>query len=140
MQIKISGIIFDFGNYNFIFFPRLLSKMKGKVFLYKSRAKNKKFVLQMPDQNPPHSHHFGDSRYRDRTLINDRKSKWYISNKDEREKVWRAYQARAGSGDIDNEHSPAALSYYILWSADTLDEGVRNYEKRFGINVINRVK
>ena len=114
--------------------------MKGKVFLYKSRAKNKKFVLQMPDQNPPHSHHFGDSRYRDRTLINDRKSKWYISNKDEREKVWRAYQAREGSGDIDNEHSPAALSYYILWSADTLDEGVRNYEKRFGINVINRVK
>ena len=114
--------------------------MKEKVFLYKSRAKNKKFLLQMPDQIPPHTHHFGDSRYRDRTLINDRKSKWYISDKAEREKVWRAYQARAGSGDIDNEHSPAALSYYILWSADTLDEGVRNYEKRFGINVINRVK
>ena len=114
--------------------------MKEKVFLYKSRAKNKKFILQMPDQTPVgHHHHFGDSRYRDRTLINDRRSKWYIPDKTEREKVWRAYQARASSGDIDNQHSPAALSYYILWSADTLEQGIRNYEKRFGLNVINRV-
>jgi|TARA_R100000084_G_C4645253_1_gene146332 hypothetical protein len=113
--------------------------VKEKVFLFKSRAKNKKFLLQMPDQNPPHAHHFGDSRYRDRTLINDRKSKWYIPDKVEREKVWRAYQSRAKSGPIDNEHSPAALSYYILWSGDTLEEGIRNYEKRFGLNVVNRV-
>ena len=113
---------------------------RGKIFLFKSKAKNKKFLVQMPEQNPPHTHHFGDSRYRDRTLINDRKSKWYIADKNEREKVWRAYQARAKSGPIDDEHSPAALSYYILWSADTLAEGVKNYEKRFNLDVVNRTK
>jgi hypothetical protein len=112
---------------------------KDKVFLYKSKAKNKKFLVQMPDQNPPHTHHFGDSRYRDRTLINDRTSKWYIADKADREKVWKAYQARAKSGQIDDKHSPAALSYYILWSGDTLEEGIKNYEKRFGLNVVNRV-
>lgn len=115
--------------------------VKEKVYLYKSRAKNKKFVMEMPDQKPiGHFHHFGDNRYRDRTLINDRTSKWYIADKTERDKIWKAYQARASSGDIDNEHSPAALSYWILWSADTIDEGIKNYEKRFGLNVVNRVK
>ena len=114
--------------------------MNEKVYLYKSGAKNKKYLLQMPQENPPHSHHFGDDRYRDRTLINDRKSKWFLPDRAEREKVWRAYQARAGSGSIDNRHSPAALSYYILWSGDTLEDGIRQYEKRFGLKVVNRVK
>ena len=114
---------------------------RGKVFLFKSKAKNKKYLMEMPSQKPiAHFHHFGDSRYRDRTLINDRKSKWYIADKNEREKVWRAYQARAKSGPIDDEHSPAALSYYILWSADTLEEGIKNYAKRFNLDVVNRTK
>ena len=114
--------------------------MSDKVYLYRSRAKNKKFVMQMPQENPPHSHHFGDSRYRDYTLINDRRSKWFISDKAVREKIKDSYQARARSGPIDDVHSPAALSYYILWTAPTLEAGIKNYEKRFGINVVNRVK
>ena len=114
---------------------------KDKVFLFKSKAKNKKYLMEMPSQKPiAHFHHFGDSRYRDRTLINDRTSKWYIADKNEREKVWKAYQARAKSGPIDDEHSPAALSYYILWSADTLAEGIKAYEKRFNLDVVNRTK
>ena len=87
-----------------------------------------------------HSHNFGDSRYRDYTLISNKNSKYYIDNQEERDKVKKSYRARHSKDKgLNSQHSASALSWYILWSAPTLEQGIKNYEKRFNVKVVNRV-
>tara|TARA_R110002020_G_scaffold6394_3_gene27252 strand:+ start:1276 stop:1584 length:309 start_codon:yes stop_codon:yes gene_type:complete len=92
-------------------------------YLYKSDKKNKKFVMIMPEFS--HSHHFGDSRYSDYTIHKD----------EERAKL---YRARHKGDKINDVHSAGALSWFILWSAPSLSQGIKNYEKRFNVKVVNR--
>ena len=92
-----------------------------KFYLYKSDRKNKKFKMVMPSYN--HAHHFGDSRYEDLTTHKD-------------EVRAKRYRARHKNDKIDDVHSAGALSWYILWSAKTLAQGIKNYEKRFNVKVI----
>mgnify|MGYP003677995154 FL=1 len=105
-------------------------------YLYNSDRKGKKLVMVMPEFK--HKHHFGAKDYRDFTLINDKSSKYYIADVAEREKVKKAYQTRHKGDKIDDVHSPGALSWYILWSGKTIAEGIKNYEKRFNVKVVNR--
>ena len=72
-----------------------------------------------------HAHHFGDSRYDD-----------FTTHKDPRRA--EAYRARSKSGAIDDVHAPAALSYYVLWAKPTLAGGIKSYEKKFGVDVVDR--
>lgn len=103
-------------------------------YLYKSNRKHKKFMLDMPSYN--HKHHFGDERYRDYTLINDKRSKWYLPAKAERDAVKRAYKSRhkndKGLGSI---HAPSEMSMVILWSEPTLDGGIRAFEKKHNVRI-----
>ena len=94
-------------------------------YLYKSGRKNKKFVMIMPEFS--HAHHFGDSRYEDLTTHKD-------------EARAKLYRARHKADDIDNVHSAGALSWYLLWSAPSLKQGIKNYEKEFGVDVVDRSK
>ena len=117
-------------------------RMKPTFYLHKSKNKEKKFTLVMPSYN--HQHHFGGVKangepYRDYTLINDTKSKFYISDKARREKVKASYIARHSKDKgLDNIHSPAEMSMVILWSAPTLDGGIRNFERKHGVNIIKK--
>tara|TARA_R110000803_G_scaffold142656_2_gene208918 strand:+ start:478 stop:822 length:345 start_codon:yes stop_codon:yes gene_type:complete len=106
-------------------------------YLKKSTRKDKKYVMEMPKYN--HKHHFGAKGMRDFTLINNKKSKFYLADKDKRDKVKKAYKARHG-GDkgLGNIHSPAELSDVLLWTAPTLQGGIKNYEKRHNVNVIKK--
>jgi len=107
-----------------------------EFILKKSDLSSKKFVMVMPELN--HKHHFGAVGYRDRTLINDSKSTHYIKDKQQREKVVKNYQSRHRGDKIHDVHSPGALSWYVLWSADTLSQGIKNYEKKFNVKVKNK--
>ena len=53
-------------------------------------------------------------------------------------KAWKSYQARHRKDPIGDVHSPAALSWYILWSADTLSQGIKNYERKFNVKVVKK--
>ncbi len=113
-----------------------------KVYtLKRSNRKDKKFVMIMPDEG--HSHHFGAIKksgepYRDYTLINDPNSKFYISDEAERKKVRKAYRDRhRGDKGLGSRHSPAELSWSILWTKPTLAQSIKHYEKKFGVKVIN---
>ena len=105
-------------------------------YLYNSNRKDKKYVMIMPEFN--HKHHFGSKGMRDFTLINNKKSKFYISDETEREKVKNAYQARHAKDNIDDVHSAGALSWHILWTQPTLKGGIKEYSKRFGVLVVDR--
>lgn len=78
---------------------------------------------------------FGATGYRDNTLINDKKSKFFLKNKQDRDKVRDAYQARHAK-DLETESSKTgmsagALSYYILWSKPTLKAGIAEFKRQF---------
>ena len=100
---------------------------KDTFSLRKSTRKDKKFQMKMPSFG--HTHHFGQANARDRTLI---------KNPAERMKAWKSYQARHRKDPIGDVHSPAALSWYILWSADTLSQGIENYERKFNVKVVKK--
>ena len=111
--------------------------MKDTFYLYKSGRKDKKLMMRMGEPYN-HSHHFGSRDMRDRTLINNKNSKFYQEDDKERKRIIQGYKNRHRTDNIDDVHSPGALSWYILWGADTLADGIKEYEKRFKVNVIDK--
>tara|TARA_R100000541_G_scaffold38497_2_gene46303 strand:- start:1089 stop:1433 length:345 start_codon:yes stop_codon:yes gene_type:complete len=109
--------------------------VKPTFYLYRSNRKDKKYRLEMPAPYE-HKHNFGAKSMRDYTLINSKQSEFYLPNKEDREKVKRAYLSRhkndKGLGSI---HAPSELSKVILWSAPTLEGGIRNYEQKHNVRV-----
>ena len=102
-------------------------------YLYPSSRKDKKYMLAMPDLN--HTHHFGQRGYKDYTLMHDKNSPFYESDENKREKTKKAYLARHKK-DPKGIHSPSTLSDMILWSAPTIQKGIKNYEKKYKVKVI----
>lgn len=102
-------------------------------YLYPSTRKDKKYMLVMGEI----THHFGAKNYKDFTLMNDKNSTFYEPKKEIREKTKRAYLARH-RGDPKGIHSPSTMSDLFLWSAPTLAGGIKNYEKKYNVNVIYR--
>jgi hypothetical protein len=91
-----------------------------------------------------HIHRFGGIKkdgtpYRDFTLLSNPKSIHYESDKDKRNKIKDNYLARHKK-DPKGVHSPSSMSDIILWSANSLKGGIRNYEKKFKVKVIFKDK
>tara|TARA_R100000655_G_scaffold109404_1_gene163806 strand:- start:3095 stop:3442 length:348 start_codon:yes stop_codon:yes gene_type:complete len=102
-------------------------------YLYKSKSKDKKYTLLMPetDKRKKMKHRFGAKGYRDYTMINDKNSKYYLPNKEDREKVKRAYISRHRKDKgLGSPHSPAELSMMLLWNKPTLKASIKDYEKK----------
>ena len=73
---------------------------------------------------------------RDYTLINNKQSEFYLPNKEDREKVKKAYLSRhKNDKGLGSLHAPSELSMVILWSAPTLAGGIRNYERKHNVRV-----
>ena len=96
-----------------------------KFYLYKSDKPAKRYVMVMPKYN--HKHYFSSSQYDNYTIHKD-------------EARAKLYRARHKNDPIDDVHSPGALAWYITWSKPTLAGGIREYEKRFGVEVVDRSK
>ena len=104
-----------------------------------STNKNKKFMATFNIDGTVGSKkkviHFGAKGYRDFTLINNKKSKFYIEDPEKRNKVKSAYQARHKKDLLTANNKKGlgagALSYYILWTKPTLKEGLTNYLNKF---------
>ena len=99
-----------------------------------SGRKNKKYVaiFRLPD-GVERKVHFGEKGARDYTRISDRKSSFFIKDKEEREKVKDAYLSRHKKDDISDPLTPAALSWFILWHEPKLGASVSAFKKRFGV-------
>jgi hypothetical protein len=80
---------------------------------------------------------FGSKVHRDFTLMNNKKSKFYINDNEQREKIKRNYQKRHGKNLLTDASktgmSASALSYYILWTEPTISKSIINYKKRFNL-------
>ena len=62
---------------------------------------------------------FGSSQHQD-----------YTQHKDKERQ--RLYHARHAKDRLHSAITPGALSWYILWSAPTLNQGILNYKQAFG--------
>ena len=104
-----------------------------KFYLNKSDNKYKKYEMVM--HSFKHKHYFGQNNYRDFTLMNDKNSEFYLDDKNKRDDVKRAYLKRH-SKDPKGIHQPSTLSDMILWNKPTINESIKDYEKKYDVKVI----
>jgi len=69
--------------------------------------------------------------YRDFTLMNNKKSKFYLPNSGAREKVKQSYLKRHANEDWFKPLTPASLSRWLLWEKPTLGASIANYKRKF---------
>lgn len=97
-----------------------------------SDVKGKKYSAYfLLDNGKEKKINFGASSYRDFTLINKKDSKFYIDNKDDREKVKTAYRARHAKDPINNPLTPASLSWHILWDLPSFAGSIKKFKNKF---------
>ncbi len=106
------------------------------VYLYTSDKAKKKYSAFFPTSKKVI--HFGQKPYRDYTLMSDKKSVHYLSSKKERDKVKEAYIARHSKDNLDNPETAGALSMFVLWSAPTLKGGIKNYSRKYKLQVVDK--
>jgi hypothetical protein len=105
------------------------------VILSKSSNKDKKYMIKHDNKTT----HFGQAGARDFTLINKKSSQFYLPKKEDREKVKSNYKSRHAKDPINSPYTAGALSMRLLWNKPTLSASIKDYEKRFGINIVNRI-
>jgi len=101
------------------------------MLLNKSKRTNKRYVVK----DEKRTIHFGDDRYRNFILMNDRNSKYYEPNPDERQRIKANYRNRHKGDNLENPFSAGALSYYLLWNRPTLRASIKDYESKFNIKI-----
>ena len=101
--------------------------------LKKSTRKDKKLMIVMPDMN----HHFGQKRFKDFTVYSKE------LNEEDAYKKKLAYLARHKKNEDWTKsglHSSGFWARWILWNLPTIEESIKDVEKRFKIKIINKVK
>lgn len=102
----------------------------------KSQNPKKKFdAIFLKDNGKEKRVGFGALGMRDFTLINDKKSKFYLSKKEDREKVKDNYQRRHKKDLLTEKNKrgigAGALSYYLLWTTPKMN--INKYKKMFNL-------
>ena len=95
-----------------------------KYYLYPSNLKTKKYTVKFINQatNKINTIHFGAYSYYDYT----------ITNNDERK---RLYIKRHINDNINDLSYAGAWSMHVLWNKKSLEESIKDMEKRFKINI-----
>ena len=105
-----------------------------KYYLFRSNRPEKKYMLEADGKRI----HFGSAGMRDYTLVNNRGSKFYIKDKNERDKVRKNYRTRHRKDPYKIPLTPASLSWFILWGKPTLDESIKDYSRKIGVQIVNK--
>lgn len=95
--------------------------MKEVYILKKSKRKNKRFVIIMPDKG--HKHHFGSDI--GKTFVDGR-------TQSERENWIKRHSVNK---NWNNKHSGIYYSRYLLWSEPTLKEAIKKLEKLLDVKI-----
>ena len=96
----------------------------SNYYLYKSTNPKKKYMVKFINQatNKINTIHFGAYSYYDYT----------ITNNDERK---RLYIKRHINDNINDLSYAGAWSMHVLWNKKSLEESIKDMEKRFKINI-----
>ena len=105
------------------------------VILSKSSNKNKKYMIKHDNKTI----HFGAAGMRDYTELNRKGSKFYLPNKEDRDKVKKAYKSRHSNYSLSSPYTAGSLSMFLLWNKPTLSASIKDYERRYKIDIVNRI-
>ena len=96
--------------------------------LYKSTNPKKKYMVKFINQTTGRLNpiHFGSANMSDYTL-----------NKDDKRKA--LYIKRHANDYINDLNYPGSWSMHLLWNKKTLEESIKDMEKRFKITIINHM-
>tara|TARA_R110001632_G_scaffold9631_1_gene36774 strand:- start:139 stop:465 length:327 start_codon:yes stop_codon:yes gene_type:complete len=105
------------------------------ISIVPSTRKGKKYKATFElDKERSVTTHFGASGFRDYTLINDKKSKFYIKDVKERLKVKDAYIKRHQKReDFNKPLTAGALSKWILWTEPNINTAIKNFKRKFSV-------
>ena len=97
-------------------------------YLYPSNLKTKKYTVKFINQatNKINTIHFGAYSYDDYT----------ITNNDERKEL---YKLRHINDNINDLSFAGCWSMHLLWNKKSIEESIKNMEKRFKITIINHM-
>lgn len=102
-------------------------------YLFKSKRSYKKFAAILVDNNKiMFEIHFGDLRYQDyRQHRSEKRKNNYLS---------RAMEIKDQLGRLtrDNILSPNWWSINLLWNEKTLEDSIKNVEKKFDVKIVNK--
>jgi hypothetical protein len=98
-----------------------------KVILYKSNLKNKKYKAVIFYDNKKKTIQFGSNGMSDYTIHkdDDRKKKYIIRH--QKRENW------------NNIKTAGAWSKNLLWNKKTISASIKDMEKRFKINIVNKI-
>jgi len=105
------------------------------VILSKSTNKDKKYMIKHDNKTT----HFGAAGMRDYTEINKKSSKFYLPNKEDREKVKKAYKSRHSNYSLSSPYTAGSLSMFLLCNKPTLAASIKDYERRYKIDIVNKI-
>jgi hypothetical protein len=105
------------------------------IILSKSSKKDKKYMIKHDNKTT----HFGQAGARDFTLINKKSSQFYLPKKEDREKVKANYKSRHSNYSLSSPYTAGSLSMFLLWNKPTLSASIKDYERRFGLDIVNRI-
>lgn len=105
------------------------------IILQRSSKPDKKYMIKHDNKTT----HFGQAGARDYTELHKKSSKHYLSKKEDREKVKKAYKSRHSNYSVTNPYKAGTLSMFLLWNKPTLSASIKDYERKFGVNIINKI-
>ena len=97
-----------------------------KVILKKSNRKNKKYSAILFNNKKIKTLHFGQYGASDYTRHKDDERKERYIKRHKKRENW-------------NELNPGSFSRWILWNKKTLSASIKDMEKRFNINIVNKI-
>ena len=97
-----------------------------QYYLYPSNLKTKKYTVKFINEQTGRNNtiHFGSANMSDYTL-----------NKDDRRKA--LYKLRHANDNINDLSYAGAWSMHLLWNKKSIEESIKDMEKRFKITIIN---
>tara|TARA_Y100000592_G_C5455236_1_gene311023 strand:+ start:133 stop:456 length:324 start_codon:yes stop_codon:yes gene_type:complete len=104
------------------------------IILQRSSKPDKKYMIKHDNKTT----HFGAAGMRDYTELHKKSSKHYLSKKEDREKVKKAYKSRHSNYSVTNPYKAGTLSMFLLWNKPTLSASIKDYEKRFKVDIVNK--
>jgi hypothetical protein len=104
--------------------------------LYKSNKPEYRYVMKFNNNLI----YFGDVNYVTTILVSDKRRVYYLSNKQDREKIRNEYLECIDTSKLNMFNTREAMESYILYNKPTLSQGIKSYQQRYGVYLKNRHK
>ena len=106
------------------------------MYLYKSDKPEFRYVMKINKDLI----YFGDINYVTTIIVSDRRRVYYLSDKEDREKIRKEYLECIDINKLNMFNTREAMESYILYNKRILSQGIKSYQKRYGVYLKNRHK